>query len=196
MNLKLQQSKNCSFWVISDIHFWHKNVIRYSDRPFDSVEEMNETIIDNWNSKVKAQDIVFNLGDFAFCGTNKVIEILRRLNGTQYFTYGNHDKVMKRDEVQEFCKDTKKIALFADTIEFNYKGTPIFMSHYSHRVWNRSHRGAIHLYGHSHGSLPGIGRSMDVGVDTKELVSDYTPFSLDTVVEFLSHKPIHKADHQ
>ncbi len=193
MHIKIDQKKN--YWVTSDLHFWHKNVIRYSNRPFDSVTDMNEGLIENWNNRVGTQDIVFNLGDFAFANEIKVIEILSRLNGTQYFIYGNHDKVMKRDAVQQYCRETGKIKLFCDVIECNYKGTPLFMSHYSHRTWNRAQHGAVHLYGHSHGSLPGLGRSMDVGVDTKTLVSDYAPFALDDVIEFLSHQPIHKVDH-
>lgn len=193
MNIKINNNIECL--TTSDLHFWHKNIIRYSNRPFDSIDEMNECFIDNWNAKVRSTDIVFNLGDFAFCKSDEVIKILSRLNGTQYFVYGNHDKVMKGDEVQAFCKRSKKIAMFADTYELTYRGTPIFMSHYSHRVWNRHHRGAIHLYGHSHGSLFGLGKSMDVGVDTKELVSDYSPFHLDQIIEYLNHKPIQKLDH-
>ena len=192
MHIKIDQSKK--WWVVSDLHFWHKNVIRYSDRPFTSVEEMNEALIQNWNDRVSEEDFVFNLGDFAFCNEDKIIEILSRLNGTQLFVYGNHDRLMKGEKIQNFAKITRKIKMFCDVIECNYKGTPLFLSHYSHRVWNRSHYGAIHLYGHSHGSLPGIGRSMDVGVDSKELDVAYAPMLLDDVVSFLKDRSVHTID--
>jgi len=193
MKIKLQN--NIKYWVTSDMHIGHKNVIQYSNRPFSSVEEMNETLIENWNSKVGHDDIVFNLGDFAFLNQNKIIEILKKLKGTQYFIYGNHDRQMASDAVQNFCKRTKKIKLFCDVIECNYNKTPIYMCHYAHRVWNKHHHGAIHLYGHSHGSLPQIGRSMDVGVDSNDMPTDHSPRSLDDVVEFLNAQPINKADH-
>lgn len=193
MHIKIDQNKK--WWVVSDLHFWHKNVIRYSNRPFNSVEEMNETFIQNWNDRVSSDDFVFNLGDFAFCKEDKIIEILSRLNGTQFYIYGNHDRLMKGDKVQNFAKRTRKIKMFCDVIECNYKRTPLFLSHYSHRVWNRHHYGAIHLYGHSHGGLPGIGRSMDVGVDSKELEDSYAPVLLDDIISFLSSKPIHTIDH-
>lgn len=193
MKIKLQN--NIKYWVTSDMHVGHKNVIRYSNRPFSSVEEMDETLIENWNSKVGDNDVVFNLGDFAFLNQKKIIEILENLNGTQYFIYGNHDRLMASDAVQNFCKRSGKIKLFCDVIECNYKKTPIYMCHYAHRVWNKSHYGCIHLYGHSHGSLPRIGRSMDVGVDSTDMPTDYSPRLLDDVVEFLNQQPITKSDH-
>lgn len=188
MHLKLTNNKSVQYWTTSDLHFGHANVIRYSNRPFNSVEEMDASFISNWNDKVSPNDIVFNLGDFAFSNTNRIIEILSQLNGEQYFIYGNHDRLMKSDAVQNFCKRTKKIRLFADVIECRYKTHSLFMSHYSHRVWNKAHYGAMHLYGHSHGKLPGIGRSMDVGVDSGDMQSGYAPFLLDDVVKHLENK--------
>ena len=64
------------------------------------------------------------------------------------------------------------------------------MSHYAHRTWDKSHHGSLHLYGHSHGTLPGVGRSMDVGVDSTDMNSDFTPFLLDDVIKFLMTKEI------
>lgn len=181
-------------WVTSDLHLNHKNVSRYSDRPFETIEEMNETLIANWNSVVGPNDVVFNLGDFAFCNQHKIIEFLERLNGQQYYILGNHDKMMLKKKVRDYAKETGKIK-FYDVIETRYKGHHIFMSHYSHRVWNKHHHGALHLYGHSHGSLPGLGKSVDVGVDSKELFNNYTPLHMDTVVEYLETKEKHSLDH-
>jgi len=79
-------------YIWSDCHFWHKNIIDYEKRPFSSVEEMNETLINNWNSVVKKDDTIINLGDFAFCGKEKAIDILNKTNGYKILIMGNHDK--------------------------------------------------------------------------------------------------------
>lgn len=78
-------------YLIGDPHFGHGNIIRYCNRPFTSVEEMNETLIKNWNSVVGKQDIVYVLGDFALCGKNSIIEITQKLNGRKRLILGNHD---------------------------------------------------------------------------------------------------------
>jgi calcineurin-like phosphoesterase family protein len=79
-------------YLIGDTHFYHKNIIRYCDRPFDSVEEMNEKLIKNWNNTVGKHDIVYMMGDFALCGKDKIIEIGKRLNGKKRLILGNHDQ--------------------------------------------------------------------------------------------------------
>jgi calcineurin-like phosphoesterase family protein len=78
-------------WFISDTHFGHKNIIEYEKecRPFDTVEEMNDTIISRWNSVVGVRDTVYHLGDFCFGRSN--IEIAGRLNGRKKLIMGNHD---------------------------------------------------------------------------------------------------------
>jgi calcineurin-like phosphoesterase family protein len=195
MYLKLPSDDSIKFYITSDTHFGHKNILEYSDRPFSDVNEMDEYMIDSWNSVVSPQDIVFHLGDFAFLRPNRVIEILSRLSGTIYFVYGNHDRVMRNPIVTDYSKQTKKIRYAADVFECKYKKDYLFMSHYAHRIWNRSHRGSIHFYGHSHGSIASLGRSMDVGVDSKDMDSNYAPFLLDDVIEFTKLKPVHKVDH-
>lgn len=195
MYLNLQNNKEFRFFITSDTHFRHKNILKYSNRPFENINEMDEYMISAWNDKVSSNDIVFHLGDFAFSGSNNIVNLLSKLSGTIYFIYGNHDRVMRSSTVLEYIKKTGKIRFAADTFEFKYKGDYIFMSHYAHRVWNRSHRGSIHFYGHSHGSIASLGRSIDVGVDSKDLKSNYAPFLFDDVVEFTKCKPIHKIDH-
>jgi len=76
-------------WITSDHHFFHRNIIKYCNRPFNSVSEMNEFMIKKWNEKVGDNDIVLHLGDFAFKGRAR--EIRNRLNGTIILIRGNHD---------------------------------------------------------------------------------------------------------
>ena len=78
-------------WFTSDLHFWHKNICKYCDRPYESVEEMNQGIIANWNSVVKEDDIVFVLGDLGFCGIEKLKVLIPQLKGTIVVIQGNHD---------------------------------------------------------------------------------------------------------
>ncbi|MCF1193194.1 metallophosphoesterase, partial [Mangrovimonas sp. AS39] len=78
-------------WFTSDLHLGHKNILVYEKeaRPFETVEEMNETLISNWNNTVRTSDIVFCLGDFAFGRSN--VDLAARLNGRKRLVMGNHD---------------------------------------------------------------------------------------------------------
>ena len=78
------------YWIISDTHFSHENIIKYCNRPFKTKEEMNEKIIKNWNEVVKQDDIVFHLGDFSF--KSEYDKIKERLIGKIILVSGNHDK--------------------------------------------------------------------------------------------------------
>lgn len=84
-------------FITSDTHFNHNNIIRYCNRPFASVEEMNEKLIANWNSVVGKDDRVIHLGDFAFGGKTKVEPIVKRLNGQIDLVLGNHDNLKFKD---------------------------------------------------------------------------------------------------
>lgn len=77
-------------YFTADTHFDHANIIRFCDRPFATVEEMNETLIANWNRKVRANDTVFIMGDMFFRTTDPE-PILRRLKGKKHLIVGNHD---------------------------------------------------------------------------------------------------------
>lgn len=75
----------------SDTHFCHKNIISYAGRPFFSTEEMDKALIENWNSVVPEDGIVFHLGDFCFGGNTQWKTIRKKLNGKIYLILGNHD---------------------------------------------------------------------------------------------------------
>jgi len=77
-------------YFTSDHHFDHNNVIKYCDRPYVSVQEMNEMLIKNWNDTVKPEDEVYYLGDFSL-SFKPVLEVTHRLNGKKYLVPGNHD---------------------------------------------------------------------------------------------------------
>lgn len=81
-------------YYISDLHFDHTNVIKFDNRPFNSVEEMNSALIHNWNSVVKKSDIVYVLGDFCFGNTERTNELFNQLNGKIILIRGNHDRIL------------------------------------------------------------------------------------------------------
>ena len=76
----------------SDLHFGHKNILAYDNRPFNTIEEHDEALIKNWNGKVGDEDHVYILGDFSFYNANKSCEILDQLKGHKHLIIGNHDK--------------------------------------------------------------------------------------------------------
>ena len=85
--LKLNSSEVNIFFT-SDLHFGHKNILKYCNRPWNSVEEMDEGLIQNWNNTVGKDDIIFNLGDFAFASNQRWRELISRLNGKHYLILG------------------------------------------------------------------------------------------------------------
>ncbi len=147
-----------NYWFTADTHFGHKNVIKHANRPFTSIEEMDEALIANWNSLVKPGDQIYHLGDFAFLPVAQIHQILKRLNGELHLILGNHDEPKVFAGFANSIKDTKTIKV---------GDQKIFLSHYAHRVWNCSHYGAWNLHGHSHGTLPRLPgyKQLDVGVD-------------------------------
>jgi len=176
------------YYFTSDHHFSHKNIIKYAKRPFQTVEEMNEFMIEQWNKKVGQQDQVFYLGDFSMSKAYEDIEpIIKRLNGKIYFIVGNHDnkqiwnRLMKNNSNIIAVEDVKGVSLPRQDGSLQY----FWLSHYPHREWNRSYNGGMHLYGHVHGRSKPLGKSMDVGVDASP---DFSPFSLSEVLEILDKR--------
>ena len=78
-------------YFIADTHFYHENIIKYCNRPFKNSKQMNEYIVNKWNSVVTKDDIVYHLGDVGFGSTDELKELVGRLNGTKILIRGNHD---------------------------------------------------------------------------------------------------------
>jgi len=150
-------------YFTADLHLGHNNVRGYCNRPFSTVEEMDEALIENWNKAIKGNAQVYVLGDFAFGNGDKVAGYIKRLKGQITFIRGNHDKGLL-----QWAKNSN--IHVPDTLIARACDELFFLSHYAHRVWDRSHYGVIHLFGHSHGGLTDHGLSMDVGVDCNNFV--------------------------
>jgi calcineurin-like phosphoesterase family protein len=175
-------------WFTSDTHYGHANIIGYSNRPYDSVIEMREDFITNWNAVVRPGDLVYHLGDFAFTKPEEAVKILNRLNGQKYLVWGNHDKRLRKEkdfmEKWVWCKDLTEISI---------GDQKIVLCHYPMLTWNKSHRGSWNLHGHCHGSLKPDPHSLrvDVGVDC----FDYYPVHFEELQKIMSKKTYQPVDH-
>lgn len=149
----------------SDLHLNHANILKYQPlRQGKNVDEMNNIIINNWNSVVTNRDTVYVLGDVVFGANNThiYIYILSRLNGQKILIKGNHDS--NSTNLNSYFAHVK------DYYELDYDfgdihKQKIVMCHYAFKVWNKSHYGSWNLYGHSHGTLAPVGKQLDVGID-------------------------------
>lgn len=177
-------------WLISDTHWEHANIIQYCKRPFRDIKHMNSALIENWNSKVAEKDIVYFLGDFAFCGNGKKRAILRELNGNKIMVWGNHDFRETKTKWRELG-----FSEVHDQLNLTYKGHdfilchfPYLMSHISDKRYESLRpvdNGTTCLHGHIHSKpeekikMTSKGTLMlDVGVDANY----YRPISMDEII--------------
>lgn len=134
-----------AFYFIADQHFGHQNIIKFDNRPFTSVEEMNETMIERWNARVKPEDTVCVLGDMFWCLPKDALPMLRRLKGRKRLILGNHDHHFITTETRKHFEVVKDIdELYVDSKHH------VFMCHYPLAAWKHQMGGSIHLYGHVH----------------------------------------------
>lgn len=192
MKIKIDVSDGKNVWFISDFHLYHKNVIKYDNRPFvdenggPDLEAMHQAILDGWNKVVKPKDVVFYLGDLCFNKFELAKEFVKQLNGEIHFVMGNHDEY----------KDIVKIGRFktvSDLVDLNIigdkknKNMHFILMHYPIYSWNRKHHGTTHLHGHCHGNLH-HGESADYYIGKKVMdvgcnLIDYTPISYLEIIE-------------
>lgn len=137
-------------WFLSDLHFSHKSILRYSKRTrggCKTVEEMNEWLIDKWNSTISEGDTVYFLGDFSFGNIREIRdEILPRLNGNIIFIRGNHDRNKTVNMLRNQGYEVH------DLLTIKIGEQQIVLCHYPMEEWMNKKHGAWHLHGHIHNS--------------------------------------------
>lgn len=134
-------------WFTSDTHFFHNKVVEYCQRPFASVEEMNEELIARWNSVVHRDGIVFHLGDFCFGKPDKWNHILNRLKGRIYLVLGNHDAGHVSEDV------AARFEGVAFQMHLNVNGQKIYLNHFPFLSYCGDIHGIWQLFGHIHSNL-------------------------------------------
>lgn len=167
-------------YFISDTHFGHYNIIRLCNRPFSSLEEMNETLIENWNRKVTNRDTIYILGDLFFRAT-EVTPILERLKGQKHLIVGNHDSSWMKDV--DLNRYFKRVELMMELHDGKRQMT---LCHYPMLSW-RADQKTYMLYGHIHNNIqddywPLIlrrPRMLNASVE----VNNYEPVTFDELVE-------------
>lgn len=167
-----------SVFFTADWHLGHKNILKYipaRELWFKDIATMDNALLYNCNLEVKEKDQLYILGDLALCPVDTLTTYLNNLKCKNlYLIEGNHDYRWLQ------CKELRRYFKFVeDLATLNISGLSLTLCHYAMRVWPKKHYGAVHLYGHSHGTLPAIegDLSMDVGVDA----NNYKPVSLETI---------------
>lgn len=187
-------------WFTSDLHFGHRNVLKFCNRPWNDEKEMCIGLIENWNQYVSDNDIVFVLGDtFWFNNSRNIKKVLSQLNGKDiYILPGNHD-----DFEAYYRVDDLRIHLCTDVVccWFTQEGKPkreVWMSHYPMMTWPHRENGAWQLFGHIH-SQPGKGTGVDQDLPLHWNQVDvgcdrwfYRPVSLNLLTEMFESRKKYK----
>ena len=150
----------------ADLHFGHKNIIKYDKRPFKDVQEMEDEMVARWNAAVRPEDTVYMLGDVLWTRDPKEgAAILDRLNGHKRLIVGNHDGIIldnpslraKFDSIKPYDEVVIKLE--------DGETRKCVLSHYFIPLFNGFNKGAILLHGHSH-----ISPSADLEADMVEFL--------------------------
>jgi calcineurin-like phosphoesterase family protein len=197
MKIKLEPTQQLYF--TSDTHYMHKNICRGTTswsnadgfcRDFDTLDQMNDRIVNGINSAVGQDDILFHLGDWSFGGFERIEEFRNRINCKNiHIILGNHDHHIERDR-----EDIRRLFTSVNQyLELEVKGKDweqnYVLMHYPIISWNKMNDGVIHLHGHVHLSADrriGKGKTMDVGVDGNGL----NPLHTSDIKRLMGNQPI------
>ena len=191
MEIITKYSSGDNIFFTSDTHFCHKNIIEFCKRPFETVEEMNKAMVENWNKTVGPTDIVYHLGDFCFAGSAEWHYLLGKLNGRIHLVLGNHDeKNIREGYLQHLESVSYQQRLFIE-------GYNVYLNHYPYMCYPGYKPYTCQLFGHIHSSpykfdgmdaqiaKEGLKPSQyDVGVDW----NNFTPISWNEVKEKISYQ--------
>lgn len=174
-------------WFTADQHFGHTKIIEYVNRPFNSVDEMNDVMVERWNQRVRKEDVVYHLGDFTLSNYKGFEYYLNQLNGTVFFIPGGHDHRWLESYVKN--GSDSKFHVLQSLVTVKVRNIELVLCHYPLMTWEKSYYGALMLHGHCHGNIGCIGRAsggagdnkgyrMDIGVDC----NNFYPISIPDIV--------------
>ena len=169
-------------YFTSDLHLGHANIIRMCNRPFESVEEMDRTLIDNWNSRVTDRDDIYILGDLFYRSAIPPEERLKELKGRKHLLLGNHDYTWIRNaKLEKYFIDVR------DLLVIKANGITATLCHYPMLSWPHSSYGGYMIFGHIHNStqnadgweyIKGHDHLLNAGVD----INNFHPVSFEELV--------------
>lgn len=150
-----------TIFFTSDSHWRHKKIVDFEQRPFESVEEMNEGLIKAWNNVVKPKDTVYHMGDFCFGSYSKWIEIIEQLNGEIVLIKGNHDssETIRKLHKNGYLKEIHMVGYYMKA-----GGYILNLTHYPMEIGNRPRNFSIH--GHIHSQSSRMLNQINVGIDS------------------------------
>jgi len=155
-------------YFTGDQHFGHANIIKHCNRPFDTVSEMDEYLLAEWNNRVTTNDTVYILGDRFFRNAVSASDYLCKLHGKKHLIKGNHDKDwMKKTNLEKHFQSVSNM------IEFSDGSHKITLCHYPLMTWNGIAKGSYHIHGHIHNNvdaayfqlLKSMPNALNAGVD-------------------------------
>lgn len=177
-----------NIWISSDLHIGHRKILEYSHRPFATIEEHDEALIENFNARVRPCDLLLILGDFSLAPPQLVPGYVKRFNGTKHLVAGNHDRFLK-DKKRDFG-----FGWVGPYKEIKFNKTLYCLMHYPMLSWRSSFRGSVQLHGHTHQVDP-IGdpavRRINVGVDAHQ----YKPVSIEEIEQIVAKVNWKPKDH-
>ena len=169
-------------WFTSDTHFGHANIIKFCNRPFRDVTEMNEEIIRRWNETVPEDGLVFHLGDFCYGGSKEWNDVMYRLHGKIYLILGNHDfKNIRSGYTGRFEHITQQMSI-------RVGGQGIILNHNPFLCYGGSYRDVWQLFGHVHS-----GPRSNTGLDLPRLKMLF-PLQYDVGVDNNDFRPVSFAE--
>ena len=155
-------------YFIADLHFGHQNIIQYGARPFNDIEQMNTTLIKNWNETVKKTDRVFVLGDFSLGPKENINLFSYQLNGRIILIKGNHERSNNQLYLNSNFIEVYSFPIF-------YKNKFIL----SHKPIEKLPNGLINIHGHIHQSNYGDNQHICVSVEH----TNYRPISFKKLIK-------------
>lgn len=173
-----------SVYFISDTHFSHRKILDFENRLYSSVEEMDECMIENWNSTVTDDDIVYHLGDFCLSNQARHIEVIKQLKGKIRLIKGNHDYSKAMKKILPYLDEYHEVGTYIKT-----HGYQLWLTHYPMEIGIRPRKFSIHGHIHSHPSQ--YINQLNVGVDSNLMLEVFElkhgqPVSLEQLLEHMN----------
>lgn len=166
---------------ISDIHFGHTNVIGFDNRPFKDRDEMDETIIENWNNRVNPDDHVYIVGDVSYHAGKTDDWYLKQLKGHKHLIVGNHDRfLIQNEKALSYLESVDKMLNITDTDK------KIVLCHFPLASWSGENHGSWLIYGHIHASIDDVYYFMakkDRALNAGACINNYVPVTFDELVK-------------
>lgn len=165
----------------ADLHMGHQNILKLSNRPFATIEEMHRVLVENWNAVVQENDEVYIVGDVIFRSNDHPEQYLKQMKGIKHLIVGNHDRQnLKKETFTNWFASIQEYLCIED------EGRKVVLFHYPILEWDGYFRGSYHIYGHIHNSdgnyanqiMGQVKNAFNAGVD----VNDFTPQTLSQLI--------------